>query len=229
MPTTLEQLYTPLAAPPPLGETVPQPGQVTTQPSGSPQTWGTQQQSDLVTALMGTGTTDVVTPKSTTNDLALTTGATTPADPSQSPPPPTGSTVSGDMTSQMLGMENVGGNVGGVVGSEAIDRTVKNVEAVYEEDKELSDIEAGAEGIETKKGVLKTGKAGAREAKKQDRKQDRKDRSDAKKACLAAGGSRRKCRKEKGAERKRERKMRRSSWGEYKDAGKKASREAKGK
>jgi hypothetical protein len=226
MPTTIEQLYSPVGVPSPLGEAVPQLGQVATQPTGSSQTWGTQQQSDLVTALMGTGTTDVVAPKSTTNDVALVTGA--PPDTSPTPPS-TGSTVSGDMTSQMLGMENVGGNVGGNVGTGAIDRTVKIEEAVYEEDKELGDIEAGAEGIETKHGKLKSGKAGAREAKKQDRKQDRADRSDAKKACRAAGGSRRKCRKEKGAERKRERKMRRQSWGEYKDAGKKAHREAVGK
>ena len=51
MPTTLEQLYTPVAVPSALGET--------TQPTGSSQTWGTQEQSELVTALMGTETTDV--------------------------------------------------------------------------------------------------------------------------------------------------------------------------
>ena len=233
MPTTLEQLYTPLAAPAPLGETVPQLGQAATQPTGSSQTWGTQQQSELVTALMGTETTDV-TPKS----------GTTTGDPSQITTPPkssttdsglppdqaaAGSTGGTAMTSKMLAMENVGGNVSGVVGSEAVDRTVKNVEAVYEQDQELMDIESGEEGIYTKSGKLKTGKAGAREAKQQDRKEDRADRKQAKADCRAAGGSRRKCRKEKGAERTRERKMRRDTFDEYQSATKKAGREAKGK
>jgi len=210
MPTTLEQLYTPLAAPGPSAGSPPQ---------AAPPVGGfTPQQQAMAGALTG------ATPTAAPPTLPVGTGNTMYT--GQTPDTKSTATGGGDaaMTSQMLGITDVGNNVAGSVGTELIDRAVKIPEAVYEADVELSDITEGAEGTVTEKGFLKkggklkTGKAGARETKKQKRKEDRQARKDA--------GLKGKAKREA---RRAERKKRRRAWGEYKDERTRARRERKGK
>jgi|10_taG_2_1085330.scaffolds.fasta_scaffold05991_5 hypothetical protein len=203
MPTTLEQLYTPLAAPGPSAGFPPQ---------AAPPVGGfTPQQQAMAGALTG------ATPTAAPPTLPVGTGNTMYT--GETPGTKSTATGGGDaaMTSQMLGITDAGNNVAGSVGTELIDRAVKTPEAMYEADVELANITEASAGIETKGGKTKTDKAGAREWKKQERRRDRKARKDA--------GLKGKAKREA---RRSERKKRRQGWGEYKDERSRAKRERKG-
>ena len=159
MPTTLYDLYEPLAAPGPSGGSAPPPATTTPQgvtpPTGSPQAWGTQAQQAMVGALAGTAPT---VPPAT-----LPVGQTPPVDTkSTTTPPPEGTKTEGQAsdagayTGPIFKQEDIS-NVGGVVGSEPIDRTAKIAEAVYEEDKLLAGMKAAEAGYTKGGGDLEQG------------------------------------------------------------------------
>lgn len=237
MPTTLYDLYEPLAAPGPSGGSAPPPATTTAPPpTGSTQTWGTEAQQAMVGALAGTSPT---VPPAT-----LPVGQTPPVDTkSTTSPPPEGTETEGQVsdagayTGPIFKQEDIA-NVGGVVGSEAIDRTAKVAEAVYEEDKLLASFKEAEEGFtqthegeswtaflgfggKRKVGKEKTGKAGARSAKQEDRLYDRERRNKEFKDCKRRTGNAKKCRDIKQSTRKRERKQRRDVFDEYQDQYKK--------
>ena len=180
MPSTLEDLYTPLTTPAPLGQTPPP-------PAGSTQTWGTQAQQAMASSLTGAG--------------SLTQGAT-PTVPAPTLPIGTGQTAyQGPVFSQ----EQIA-NVGGVMGTQAVDREVKLPEAQYEEDIEEAEFkEAEAVG----------GRKHARNIKQADRYKDRKARHgkiyNEETGKFEKTGTKLKG-KAKRQERRRQRKMRNNSW-----------------